>query len=159
MVTKTGLSIDEHQRRTVDNFLELLSLAPELPIIPVLQGWEITDYYRCRKMYAAAGVDLVTASRVGLGSVCRRQHTQAVALMVRDMAEDGIRLHGLGIKKEGLALCAGSLMSSDSLAWSFGARMRGIRLPGCAHRTCANCSRYAMQWRDELISSFALEAA
>ena len=40
----TGLTVGEHQRRTVENFLELLELAPDLPFIPVLQGWSTSDY-------------------------------------------------------------------------------------------------------------------
>ena len=31
MLQKTGLTIEEHQRRTVNNFLELQSIAPDLP--------------------------------------------------------------------------------------------------------------------------------
>ncbi|MFI6344973.1 hypothetical protein [Streptomyces sp. NPDC050560] len=34
----THLSVAEHQRRTVNNFLELRSLAPDLKIAPVVQG-------------------------------------------------------------------------------------------------------------------------
>ena len=44
MITKTGLSIAAHQVRTVANYLELRSLAPDLPFVPVLQGWERDDY-------------------------------------------------------------------------------------------------------------------
>lgn len=39
MLARTGLSVDEHQRRTVANYLELRQIAPEIPWIPVLQGW------------------------------------------------------------------------------------------------------------------------
>jgi hypothetical protein len=35
---KTGLSVAEHQLRTIDNLLELRALAPEIPWTPVLQG-------------------------------------------------------------------------------------------------------------------------
>ncbi len=41
---KTGLSVDEHQRRTIQSFIELKSIAPELPWVPVLQGWTMGDY-------------------------------------------------------------------------------------------------------------------
>ena len=43
IVVKTGLSVAEHQARTVENFCTLRQLAPELPIIPVVQGWTVTD--------------------------------------------------------------------------------------------------------------------
>ena len=41
MLAKTGLTVAEHQARTVANYLELRSLAPELPFVPVLQGWSL----------------------------------------------------------------------------------------------------------------------
>jgi hypothetical protein len=40
----TGLSVAEHQLRTLENYLELCSKAPHLPWIPVLQGWTIREY-------------------------------------------------------------------------------------------------------------------
>jgi hypothetical protein len=72
IIAKTGLSIAEHQRRTVENYLTLRTLAPDLPFIPVIQGWRRSDYLACVEMYVEAGVDLATAPVVGLGSVCRR---------------------------------------------------------------------------------------
>src|SRR5262249_55262035 len=54
MLKRTGLSVDEHQRLTVENWLALRDLAPDLPIIPVLQGWDVDDYLRCIERYAAA---------------------------------------------------------------------------------------------------------
>src|SRR6185437_10883962 len=73
MVAKTGLSIAEHQRRTVENYLTLRGLDDSLPFIPVLQGWERDDYLRCIDLYGRYDVRLV--GRVGIGTVCRRQGT------------------------------------------------------------------------------------
>jgi hypothetical protein len=44
MLAKTGLTVAEHQRRTVANYLQLRALAPEVAFIPVLQGWTTGDY-------------------------------------------------------------------------------------------------------------------
>ncbi len=44
MTAKTGLTVAEHQRRTIDNFTQLRDLAPDLPIVPVVQGWTVADY-------------------------------------------------------------------------------------------------------------------
>ena len=44
MLAKTGLAIAVHQAHTVANYLELRSLVPELPFVPVLQGWSRDDY-------------------------------------------------------------------------------------------------------------------
>lgn len=44
MLARTGLTVLEHQRLTVANYLELLERAPDLPFVPVLQGWTLADY-------------------------------------------------------------------------------------------------------------------
>jgi hypothetical protein len=115
----TGLSVQEHQRRTVANYLELRSIAPELPFIPVLQGWERDEYLRCVEMYFAAGVDLQACELVGLGSVCRRQGTKAATDIISTLASLGLRLHGFGFKVRGLHQVGALLASADSMAWSY----------------------------------------
>lgn len=55
MVRKTGLSVDRHQALTVENVLHLRQQAPDVPFIPVLQGWTIGDYVACAVRYYAAG--------------------------------------------------------------------------------------------------------
>jgi hypothetical protein len=97
MLARTGLTVAEHQARTVGNYLELRALAPELPFIPVLQGWTISQYLDCVDRYTNAGIDLTALPLVGLGSVCRRQHTPAIAAIVQALASGGLRLHGFGI--------------------------------------------------------------
>ncbi len=152
VLSKTGLTVREHQERTVANYLELLRIAPDLPWVPVLQGWEFEDYLRCRQMYASAGVDLASLPLVGLGSVCRRQNTGMVEELVRHLYAGGIQLHGFGFKLQGLARCADVLASADSMAWSYAARKRAP-LPGCPHKSCANCYRYAALWRERVVSA------
>lgn len=149
----TGLSVQEHQRRTVDNLLHLRRIAPDLPFIPVVQGWELQDYLDCVQMYADAGVDLADEPVVGLGSVCRRQATAEIAEIVTALSGLGLRLHGFGVKTSGVADYGDLLSSADSMAWSFGARFEQ-RMSGCTHRAknCANCSAYALAWRSRVIS-------
>jgi hypothetical protein len=57
IIAKTGLSVREHQERTVENFVELERLwqfwdakftfhsGAESPFMPVLQGWTVVDYF------------------------------------------------------------------------------------------------------------------
>ena len=149
---KTGLSTEEHQRRTVASYQELQALAPDLPWVPVLQGWEYGDYLRHVGMYAKAGIDLAAQPLVGLGSVCRRQQTDMAEDLIRELSGAGIRLHGFGFKLAGLRRTAASLASADSLAWSFQARKRRRPLAGCQHEgSCANCLRYALWWRERVL--------
>lgn len=76
MLRLTGLSVAEHQARTVRSMLFCRDSAPELPWMPALQGFTVDDYLRCADLYAAAGVDLAALPLVGLGSVCRRSGTR-----------------------------------------------------------------------------------
>jgi hypothetical protein len=148
MLARTGLTVAEHQTRTLGNYLDLRAAAPELPFIPVLQGWTLGDYLACVDRYAAAGVDLTAAPLVGLGSVCRRQATAQLVTIAVELAGLGLRLHGFGVKTDGLRQAGSLLASADSLAWSAAARRRRVRLPGCtSHQNCANCPRYALAWR------------
>lgn len=171
VIAKTGLSVGEHQQRTVDNFLELKSLAPDLPIIPVLQGWWGQDkrgnrlpggtYEDCIEKYAKAGVDLKQYPLVGIGSICRKQQTGIGFFMklesqLRELSDAGVRFHAFGLKAEGLETLAGGAIdpifaSADSLAWSFGARHDSIAPCTEAHTTCNNCIVYALQWRQLMV--------
>jgi hypothetical protein len=152
VLAKTGLSVAEHQCRTVASYGGLLSLAPEIPWTPVLQGWEYGDYWQCLELYDRAGHDLRRLPVVGLGSVCRRQDTGMAADLIRDLKAAGIRVHGFGFKFGGVVKCAANLESADSLAWSFNAR-KNPPMPGCRHSSCANCFRWAVRWRDRLVEA------
>ena len=153
IVAKTGLTVADHQRATIADYLRLCDLAPDLPFVPVLQGWELDDYRRHADAYAAAGVDLHAEPTVGVGSVCRRQRTGQIEQILGTLAADGLRLHGFGLKVSGLRLGAHHLASADSMAWSYDAR-RSPRLPGCTgHKNCANCLMFATRWRERLLAS------
>lgn len=164
MLAKTGLTVEEHQRRTVANFLhlrdlwqatdptdELLSAPEHCVFMPVLQGWQLADYLRCADMYADAGVNLSNHPVVGVGSVCRRQATDEIGEIFEALSGLDLAMHGFGVKKAGVEKYGHLLATADSMAWSFEAR-RADRLPGCAgHANCANCLRYALRWRADLL--------
>lgn len=156
MLQRTGLTIDEHQRRTVENFRELRQLLGTR-VIPVLQGWTLYDYLTCVERYESAGIDLGAERLVGLGTVCRRQHVKPTATIVRRLAREGIRLHGFGVKLTGLELYGDALVSADSMAWSLDARWNANHgLPSCdpgVRRSCANCLHYALEWRERVTTT------
>jgi len=155
ILAKTGGTVKEHQQRTVENYCRLADYCPEVPWVPVLQGWEHDDYFACLDLYAAAGVRLEALPQVGLGSVCRRQNTDMAENLIVELAARGLRLHAFGFKIDGLLRCADLLASADSMAWSARAR-KNPPLKGCAaHRNCANCPRYALQWREKVIRAMA----
>jgi hypothetical protein len=155
----TGLSVAIHQELTIENLLYLRENFPAAPWIPVLQGWTLDDYLSHVEQYEAAGVDLAAEPLVGLGSVCRRQSTAEIGLMTGTLAAKGLRLHGFGVKSQGLAQYAHNLVSADSLAWSSSARREQLRLPGCTHeaKDCRNCLDYAITWRERVMASMRNE--
>lgn len=149
VVEKTGKSVEEHQHLTVQNFLELRALAPDLPIAPVLQGWHPTDYTRCAELYQAAGVDLAAEPVVGVGSVCRRQGSIANVAQALDWL-NLTNLHGFGLKTLGLKSPHGAIFkSADSLAWSFAERKERSGLQ--------NDFETALGWRYRLLNQVEFE--
>lgn len=159
ITAKTGLTVEEHQRRTVGNYLDLKSIDPSAPIIPVLQGWTVADYERCISLYDQAGIDLRELPLVGIGSVCRRQGTEEAAELITQIAGHGIRLHGFGFKIDGLRRVARLLPSSDSMAWAAAGRREptgcDYRFPNSRgpHKNEANCLRYALAWRERVLTA------
>lgn len=165
ILQNTGLTVVEHQRRTIQNFLDLRAMAPDLPTIPVLQGWTLDDYRRCMEGYARYGVDLRREPVVGVGTVCRRQSDIVASQILQVAIDEGLRCHGFGFKTTGLlrhfqieaslrtpwGQQRGALISADSQAWSFRATKHDP-LPGhCVyHKHCNNCPVYALQWREAL---------
>jgi hypothetical protein len=156
VLARTGLSLRTHQHLTVVDYLRLRDLDPELPFIPVLQGQSITDYHRCADMYEQRGIDLAALPLVGVGSVCRRQHTVEVERIVRSLAARGYKLHAFGAKVLGLGRYADAIASSDSASWS----LRGRHVPGCTstHRSESNCLRFALNWHTRLLATLSPSA-
>jgi hypothetical protein len=146
VLERTGLSVPEHQARTTRNYIELVSAAPDVPWMPVLQGWTHRDYWQHVDAYYAAGVDLAALPRVGVGTVCKRQKTMHAALLLSLLSSDGFKLHGFGFKLTGLRAAADYVESADSMAWSYGARYQPP-IPGHTHKSCSNCLEYALEWR------------
>lgn len=147
LLERTGLTEDEHQRRTVASVVELRAAAPDLDVIAVVTGKDVAGYLRCIELYAAAGIDL-RAERlpVGVGALVGRTPTEA-ADIVRVLHAAGLRnLHGFGVKGRVLDLVGDLLASVDSAAWSTEARRRA---GACPHGLVAwerNCPLAAQEW-------------
>ena len=162
MLEKTGLTLEDHIERTVDNFLRLRELTEpiaSLHVIPVLQGWTLDSYFDCFERYEAAGIDLRAEPRVGVGSVCRRQSTNEIERIMRCLHAKDLSLHGFGVKTQGLEKYAECLASVDSLAWSLAARYSDKICASCLTRpkakrpkNCANCLSWGLDWRATILS-------
>jgi hypothetical protein len=152
ITAKTGKSVREHQELTVANGIELRSLAPHLPIRYVVQGYTVDEYLYCVDLYRSAGIDLAAEPLVGVGSVCRRQDTDEIHDVFRELYGAGLSMHGFGVKSAGFKKYGRYLTSADSLAWSFNARREQkpqLECLGRGHINCANCLRYAKRWYRE----------
>lgn len=147
MIEKTGLDVEQHQRLTILNLIELRSLSKRIHFIPVLQGQTIKDYLKHMKMYENQGFDLKNEILVGIGSVCRRQHTQEIKEIIQELHNRGLKLHGFGVKQKGLIEYGHLLESADSMAWSYNGRFQECPL---GRSGCQNCLHHALKWRDKL---------
>jgi len=144
IVKITGLSVQEHQRLTIERYDALLQEdVAGTYILPVLQGFEPGDYVDHLRAY---GDRLGLGAWVGVGSVCKRNGTpdQVAAVLMSIKAErPDLLLHGFGLKTTALAhpFVRSMLHSADSMAWSFAARKQGRN---------ANDWREAARWRDSI---------
>lgn len=134
MLARTGLTVADHQRLTIERYDALTAELNRLfggrcpfPVMPVLQGYRPGEYAAHVRAY---GVRLVAGMWVGVGSVCKRngspERIVEVLTAIRDIRPD-LRLHGFGVKVT--ALLHGGvrrmLATADSMAWSYSARKQG----------------------------------
>ena len=128
MLKKTGMTIREHILKTVDRYVGLKeAIGGEVGIMPVIQGFSPEEYVYCVEQY---GELLEQGAWVGVGSVCKRNSNQLQVyrlLYAIKKKRPDLRLHGFGLKKTCLAYAeiVSLLESSDSMAWSFAARLAG----------------------------------
>jgi hypothetical protein len=155
MLSKTGKTILEHQELTVRNFIELYDSETGFEFVPTIQGQTLEQYRHHVGMYRERGFDLKRLNRVGVGSVCRRESTREIEFIMSNLANDGLSIHGFGVKSGGMKRYAQHLKSADSLAWSFNARVRKeycqVHQENHTTKNCANCFHYAVEWFNRCI--------
>ena len=128
MLLKTGLTVQEHQRLTIERYDELVSMdVGGTYIMPVLQGYHPKHYADHIRLY---GDRLPSYAWVGVGSVCKRNGNPAAiedVLLAIHAERPDLLLHGFGVKKTALEseLVRDHLHTADSMAWSFAARYEG----------------------------------
>jgi hypothetical protein len=150
IVARTGLSVAEHQDRTIRRYDALLACSPGAYVMPVLQGYREADYVDHLRQY---GDRLGTGAWVGVGSVCKRngdpRAIEDVLLAIR-VARPDLRLHGFGLKTTALGsgVVVEQLHTADSMAWSFHARKNGRNANDWreAARWAARVDTQPVQW-------------
>ncbi|MBW9062396.1 hypothetical protein JNB71_03595 [Rhizobium herbae] len=134
ILSKTGLTIADHQRLTIERYDALVAELKRLfggpipfHVMPVLQGFAPQDYANHVRMY---GDRLKAGMWVGVGSVCKREgDPRAIIAVLQAISavRPDLLLHGFGVKKTSL-LHPGVrelLATADSMAWSYAARKQG----------------------------------
>lgn len=127
MLAKTGLTVAEHQRLTIERYDALLAEDTGVYIMPVLQGYAPDDYVSHIRQY---GDRLARGAWVGVGSICKRNGDPSAIWRVLSAIKTerpDLRLHGFGLKQTALQswLIRDMLYTADSMAWSFAARKLG----------------------------------
>jgi len=143
ILDKTGLTVADHQRLTIERYDELLRCDTGVYIMPVLQGYEPKDYVVHLRSY---GSRLESGAWVGVGSVCKRNgDIRAIedVLLAIHHARPDLKLHGFGLKTTALSgdLVDHLLWTADSMAWSYHERING---------RSANDFRGALRWADKI---------
>jgi hypothetical protein len=156
VLRRTGMSLRQHQRRTIDNFIELQTLWGDphtSPFMPVLQGFSTSNYVRCMHMYARAGIDLThfpSRYRIGVpapGQRGGRRHRLSDArprprhaharLRHQDRRPGPLRAQGTHRRQPRVELPG----------------HKEPTLPGHRHKSCASCLDYALQWRQHVLAA------
>lgn len=120
ILEKTGLTVEDHQRLTIERYRELIDLVG-VPVMPVLQGYYPAQYIQHLNDY---GDLLKPGQLVGVGSVCKRnsnpEDIEHILSYIKSVRPD-LRLHGFGLKRNSLGnpKVRELLHSSDSMAWCF----------------------------------------
>ncbi|MEH1765805.1 MAG: hypothetical protein V7L27_01680 [Nostoc sp.] len=128
VLKRTGLTVIEHQRLTIERYDQLMSLNPLVAVMPVLQGYRVSDYLKHLTDY---GARLSPGAWVGVGSVCRRNgNPEEIADILKaiKLLRSDLRLHGFGLKILALesAEVRALLYSTDSMAWSYPRRFQAV---------------------------------
>lgn len=120
MLAKTGLTVADHQRLTIERYDELIvelhrlfDGPPPFEVMPVLQGFAVSDYLSHIEQY---GTRLKPGMWVGVGSVCKRQGSVAVIedlLSAIKGARSDLRLHGFRREAHSLGQPIGASASSQ----------------------------------------------
>jgi hypothetical protein len=159
ILKKTGMTVKQHQEKTIDNQIKIMNLLENYNINSVfagcIQGWEISDYLNHIDMLKQGG--LIT-SKMGVGSVCRRNSKSQILEILQAVKQElpNTKLHGFGIKTDILKepLVYKYLDSCDSMAWSFaGRKIKSKPCPVCEYtdaKNCANCYRFMLKWYKRL---------
>lgn len=147
LLARTGLTVHEHQVRTIDSVKLLRKLVTRTRVIAVVTGEHLDDYLRHKDMYLAAGIDLTAEDVVvGVGALVGRKPSEAAAI-IRALHAAGLhRLHGFGVKGLILDEVGPLLESIDSAGWSGEARRRHGKCPHGLVEWERNCPLFAQEW-------------
>lgn len=122
ILKKTGLTVVEHQQKTIDRYINLKKKS-RVYIMPVLQGYEAHEYIDHINQYGSL---LSNDAWVGVGSICKRNTDifEIYNILSAIKKEKNLKIHGFGLKLTALRYepIRNMLFSVDSMSWSYAAR-------------------------------------
>lgn len=143
-LSRTGLSVYQHQVQTIINYDTLKKLVKNrLYVMPVLQGSNTEEY---KQHLCDYGNRLSFGAWVGVGSLSgRKTNTIAGILQTIHCLRPDLKLHGFGCGKRVLKHWQSRryLWSADSSAWSKAAQLEKLRR-GCSSNRPAEASAYSL---------------
>ena len=144
-LAKTGGTVEDHQRWTIERYDDLIAADTGVYILPALQGQTAAQYADHVRQY---GARLQPGAWVGVGGICKRQgKPQDIIEVLRAIlaVRPDLLLHGFGVKTTALRSpeIAEMLTTADSMAWSFHARKNGRN---------GNSWREADAWRRKILN-------
>jgi hypothetical protein len=128
VLARTGLTVAEHQRLTIERYVALRDLVGSAAyVMPVLQGTWPEEYLSHLAQFNHL---LAPGQWVGVGSLCKRNadpgQVERVLVPIHRERPD-LLLHGFALKLRSLgsSLVRDCLYSADSTAWNYAAWKRG----------------------------------
>ena len=108
--------------RTVQNAEECMDLYPEINWMPVIQGYEPSEYELCLNLYRDAGIK---PEKFAIGSMCRRLNVKKIEYHIKNLIENGLKekIHIFGLCKTGMKskYLFDNVDSCDSIGYTFNA--------------------------------------
>lgn len=150
ILKRTGLTVADHQRLTIERYDALVQEDVGTYILPVLQGFEPEEY--CRHL-DAYGDRIPDGAYIGVGSLCKRNRDPREVFRVLSAIHRhraGLRIHGFGLKVTALEdyEIVRLLATADSMAWSYDGRRINGKL--------ANDWRHAKRFERRILRGVAL---
>jgi hypothetical protein len=111
---------------TVDKAVECYDKHPDVPWMPVIQGYEPSEYEMCLSLYRCKGIK---PKKFAVGSMCRRTNIKKIEYHIKNLIEYGLKeeihIFGLCIRGMKSKYLFDNVDSCDSVAYTYNCKTYG----------------------------------